>query len=507
MERTNRQSNENKNPENISLEAISLEYNIQISDLEEMINYYLCEIPYKKMVERFNISRKILFQILKKAGAIDKRNSKRKSTYDCIHRITDDALVEEIINSYTSGKTITQISKAITTKTAYVEEVLMSNGIDIKHKRVIADKAIYEAVVKAYKSGMSIEKISNQFDISKIIITETVKNAGIFVEPPKKKLSEDVINAIIEAHKKWTPVKQIRKQFRVGIDRINEVLDNAGIERRNGRFKAVIDESLIEAVRKARERKVKAIVIQNELGISHGTYYNILKKLGMQKKQLKDAIFSDEKLIKSIIRYYEAGHNLYEVTDEFDISEGLVREILKKYNIPIKRGAISDKKKKDYDIKAIIQDYKKGVKWNEMSEKFGLSVSWMQELLKRNGIEIERKNRIPREDKEKTKQIIELYESGMSLAKLAKMYSTTQTTLKKFLQNSGVKIRNAREAKAALSTKNYNDRVDKIVNAYKEGRPIKEIESEFHTHQRTIYKFLEERNIPRRPRKINSDVI
>ena len=456
------------------------------------------------MCRRFNVERQTLFQLFKRAGVIEERNSRRKKVLKKGPPITDKTTINYIITEYMSGKSINVIAKKIGVSSALVKQVLLDENITIKHNRVIANKDIYNAVVESYKKGIPVKWISDEFEISSIIITETLKNAGVF-EETSKTLPVEKIEAIIEAYKSGMTVKQIKKEYKVGSDKIDEILYNAGVERRTSKFDPVINESLIEAVKMMREKNEKAIVIQSKLGISHGTYYNILKILGYQKKQIKEALFSNTRLMNAIVNYYNSGHTMREVMNKYGLSEDYVKEIFKKYNVQTRRGPVSNKKK-NYDVNEIIKAYNANMKWSEMTEKFGLSVSWMQELLKKNGIDVKRKKRIPIGEKEKTDQIVELYESGVSITKLSKMYSSSQSTIRKFLESSGVKIRNAHEGITALSERKYKRKLEDIISAYKSGMSIKEIETTYHTHQRTIYKILEEAGIPRRNKNQNKYV-
>lgn len=495
MEETKRRKR-NRHFKGVSLETLSNEFKIPMEDIEEMISYYLCEISYKEMCERFNVNRQTLFQLFKRAGVVEERNIRHKTVLKTEKPITDKATIDYIITQYTSGKSIVVIAKKIGVSNSLVKKVLLDGNISIKHNRVIANKDIYNAVVKAYKNGIPVKWISDELEISSIIINETLKDAGVFEESTRMLLDEKT-EAIIKAYENGMTIKQIKKEYRVSSDKIDEILYNAGVERRTSKFDPVINESLIETVKTMRENNVKAIEIQRKLGISHGTYYNILKRLGIQKKQVKEALFADTQLMEAVINYYNAGHTIREVKMKYDLSEDYIKEIFKKYNVKTRRGPISNKNK-DYDVQEIIEAYKANMKWSEMTEKIGLSVSWMQELLKKNGVEVKRKKRMPNGNKKKTDEIVKLYESGLSIAKLSKMYSASQSTIRTFLQNSGVTIRGSHEAIIALSNRKYKRKTEDIINAYKNGMAIKDIETKYHTHLRTIYRMLEENGIEKR---------
>ena len=244
----------NKYPKNISLEALSNEFKIPMEEIEEMINYYLCDISYKDMCRRFNVERQTLFQLFKRAGVIEERNSRRKKVLKKGPPITDKTTINYIITEYMSGKSINVIAKKIGVSSALAKQVLLDENITIKHNRVIANKDIYNAVVESYKKGIPVKWISDEFEISSIIITETLKNAGVF-EETSKTLPVEKIEAIIEAYKSGMTVKQIKKEYKVGSDKIDEILYNAGVERRTSKFDPVINESLIEAVKMMREKK------------------------------------------------------------------------------------------------------------------------------------------------------------------------------------------------------------------------------------------------------------
>ena len=316
----------------------------------------------------------------------------------------------------------------------------------------------------------------------------------------EKNIPKELFDEIIAEYKAETSMKNICKKFGMRFGKIKKILNDAGVERRINKKEKVINESIFEAVKKARESGVSAVEIQEELKISHGTYNNILRALGLQRKQIKERIFSDRVLIEEIISYYQNSHTIPDVVKKYNMPIGMVYELFNKHNVKIKKG-IKKEKQKQYDIQEIIKAYESGMKWHEMAEKFDMSISWLQAIFKKHGIVKKRKrkqkNVIQRLETEKN-QIIAMYESGVSVRRLAQNYGTSDITVKKLLQKYGVVTRNIAEAKLILSKQEQEERVNNIAEAYKNGMAIEKIKQTYHTNPRTIYKIVDEKGIPRR---------
>lgn len=485
----------------INFESLSEEFSIPQDTLESIVNFYRCGIPYRVISERFCIERKTLFHICKQAGLIEERKEKHVAKCENEHKITDEKRVAEVVEWYKSGKSITWIATKLKTKYVLIRQVLEDTGISIGYVREVQNESLRKEIIEAYKNGMTIKQIAEKNEINPVVVSETLRKNGFLIGNNMEEIPKDILDEIIAEYKAGTSMKDICKKFKIRFGRLTEILNEVGVERRKNKSEKVISESMIEAVRKEREAGVSAVEIQRKLKISHGTYYNILRILGLQRKQIRENLFSDKVLIKNIIKYYKSGHSISEVAEKYNIQIGLLHELFQENNVEIKRG---NKKKKQYDIEAIVKAYESGMTWKAMSEKFGMSTSWLLIIFKKHGIDKHRtkKRKTPLfGTEEERNKIITLYKSGVSVKKLAQDYETSSATIKRFLKESDVKIRNAAESKLLLSKEEQEERVKKIADAYRNGMALEKIKSTYHANQRTVLKIADENGIPRRKKR------
>lgn len=484
----------------IDVQLLSTEFGISEETLKRLINFYRCKVPYRAISEHFNIDRKTLFQIYKRAGLVEERNKNRVTLSGEGYKITDENLIIEIVEAYCSGKSITWISNKVKRGYVSVKHALEEAGISLKYSRDIQNEKLRNEVIESYKIGMTVKQIAEKFEINQVIITETLKKAGFLHQNDVINMPKELLDKIVAEYEAGTTVKNICEKFKINYRKLNEIISFCGIEQRKGRGYKQIDESLIENVKRAHEAGESAEEIQKEFQITHTTYYNILRMHGLQRKQIKERVFSDTKLAKRIIKYYQSGYTLGEVSEKYKLPVSLVQELLVKNKIEIRRGN-NKKKHKPYDVNKIIKAYESGMTWNKMAKEFNMSVSWLQVIFKKHGIvkkRVKKNKPVLLDIEEEKKKIISFYESGVSVRKLAQEYNTSEATIKRILQKANIYIRDAGEAKILLSKQEQEERKNNIADAYRNGMTIEKIRHTYHVNQRTIFKIIEEREIPRR---------
>lgn len=85
--------------------------------------------------------------------------------------------------------------------------------------------------------------------------------------------------------------------------------------------------------------------------------------------------------------------------------------------------------------------------------------------------------------------VIQLYQSGLSFAKIEKECGVNQTTAFNIIKRHGIQIR----TKGGINKLNIND----IVEKYKQGIRVVEIAKQYNVRERTIYNYLEKAEVPR----------
>lgn len=153
-----------------------------------------------------------------------------------------------------------------------------------------------------------------------------------------------------------------------------------------------------------------------------------------------------------------------------------------------KRRKLIDEKEKE----SFIEDYRNGMSWDKLNQKYNLSDNTITRFLRENNLSGIRNRKNVFDDQERVRQVIEMYQSGEKIFDISKKLKIGNKNVSKILQVYGIKIRH----EWCYKENDYdNDITKKIVEAYSNGMQWMDICREFEVSTYTISKILKKSGI------------
>lgn len=158
-----------------------------------------------------------------------------------------------------------------------------------------------------------------------------------------------------------------------------------------------------------------------------------------------------------------------------------------------KRGINKRTKPMDEKEKAdFIEDYKNGMSWEKLNQKYNLSDNVITRLLRENNLSGTRSRKTVFDDQERVEKVIEMYRNGEKIIDISKKLKIGNKNVSKILQFYGIKIRH----EWCYRENDYSNEITKkIVEAYKSGMQWSDISQTFGVSTYTILKILKKSGI------------
>ena len=160
-----------------------------------------------------------------------------------------------------------------------------------------------------------------------------------------------------------------------------------------------------------------------------------------------------------------------------------------KYNMEKGKNVLSKEQ-----LKSLLKDYRGGMTYKEMSEKYHICVMTCYKNLKRLGVNFERKptsgnrNHSFFSDLERRNELIKLYESNTPWKEIMEHFEISNTSCRRALNNAGIKLdRVGRKTRAVMEDSNKSKY---LVELYKNGVKWETIEEEIGISQDECKKVL-----------------
>jgi len=175
--------------------------------------------------------------------------------------------------------------------------------------------------------------------------------------------------------------------------------------------------------------KVREITAR--FGICKSTMRKIVAKSGTVIRKNKSKLSNEEKA--ELIKIYEGGMEVKELMEKYDISQCLVLRILNKNNVIVRRGLTEEEKNEMAEL------YQNGTKTRQLMEKFGISKVSVLRNLRKKGVEIRPDN--GKLDNEKRDDIVKAYQGGEKISVLAEKHDVYHSSIAELLKRRDVKLR------------------------------------------------------------------
>lgn len=232
--------------------------------------------------------------------------------------------------------------------------------------------------------------------------------------------------------------------------------------------------------------------IEKQLGVSHGTCYNALKAIGVLGNGGQRYKRLSNKACKSLVEEYKKGKTIETLRKKYEISRDYCCDVIRKAGL-----SCYSKKLFFYNpenIESLKKDYEDGLTWREISEKHGLAAETCRNYLHLAGVPLNRKREVTI-NQEKIEQCVHDYVSSVSIKEISEKYNFPVARVYQILKEAGVYKRKHRTAVEIFEN---SEEVAFVVQVYRSGVTMPEMEEKLGINKSTIKKILKMANEPER---------
>ena len=195
--------------------------------------------------------------------------------------------------------------------------------------------------------------------------------------------------------------------------------------------------------------------------------------------------------IDEVIKDYQSGMSLKEMSDWYGVSDTTIRTRLKEAGVQIL--SLLERNNINLPMGEIIKGYQSGMSYNELGEKYGASAYIIKTQLKEAGVQI-----ISAKERNKLKfpleQVIKDYQSGMTSTELGEKYGFCADTIRTQLKEAGVQIISAKERNKLKFP------LEQVIKDYQSGMTSTELGKKYGYDAKTITTRLREAGVQIRKR-------
>lgn len=213
-----------------------------------------------------------------------------------------------------------------------------------------------------------------------------------------------------------------------------------------------------------------------------------------------------------IVTRYQAGESLKQIAAAYGTSDNTVRRLLEDQGVQRRPGRVTAKRT-DPESEArdgeIVELYGEGVSTVTLSKRYGLATSAVRSILLRNGVTLRSRSEAAHSSQPSLPQIPDSalpseritaeYESGASVASLAKTYGVSDVTILGLLRRHGVELRTKQSLPA-----------EEVIAQYREGASLADLAQTHGVSVTTIRRVMgasgEERRSPRPARVVSPEM-
>lgn len=211
--------------------------------------------------------------------------------------------------------------------------------------------------------------------------------------------------------------------------------------------------------------------------------------------QGKLTIYQDS-YFEEIKDLYLCGFSSIKIGKMFNLSDKTVINLLKCLGVKVKTKKHSRFKLNAYETNELIQAYKEGINLTNLGKKYHVSKDTIKKYLQNNGVDIKDRYNLLK-DTEKHESLINDYLSGISYKDLETKYKSDTRTIKKILVEHCINLkayRNIRQTvKGAFCL--TDEQCLEAIKLYNSNTPVKEIAHKFKINITTLYELFKRYNV------------
>jgi hypothetical protein len=144
---------------------------------ESISSDYLSEMTVLKIADKYKISQRLLYKILRLTGALSEKEAR------------DKARKEQVIRMYNDSMPICHIAEILNMGHCFVRKILDNNGFSKKQPRQVSE-AEEVAICKAYQDNMLNPKICEKFNVSGKLLYSILRKHNISIGQKPKRIKK-----------------------------------------------------------------------------------------------------------------------------------------------------------------------------------------------------------------------------------------------------------------------------------------------------------------------------
>ena len=183
---------------------------------------------------------------------------------------------EEIVKSYVSGQSITELSAKYETDFSRIRKVLSEHNVPIRPGGITKRYIEPDRIIKLYEKYGSLPRVAKTLHMSRSTLTRIINEEK--VEIPRETYPAPPEEEVIDDYPQ-TDIKSLARKYNTSRHKIRRILIEQGIEiRRFSRLRKDVD---IEKVKSLYEIYKSAPIVAEMLNTTSTTVYRRLKEAGL----------------------------------------------------------------------------------------------------------------------------------------------------------------------------------------------------------------------------------
>ena len=299
--------------------------------------------------------------------------------------------------------------------------------------------ALREQAGREFRGGSSISDIAERFGVVPGTVREWLVRQGLYTRPPSRVRfrDEDFLGKwpeIAARYQNGERQKDLALAYGINQASVHTIVKEMGAARKDG-YSPERRKRLVALCEEYREGRASVLSLSKKYRVGVAAASNFLRKQGVEIV-LPNAV--TEKHREIWLSRFQAGHSVEEITSETSFSYATVKRHLESMGqtVPKRLAPLPLPKKQQEQV---LKCYESGMSLKEITRDLGINRDTVRRVLKRNGVEIRLQPQL-KVTEEVAAEMLEMAKKGASSKEVAEAFSITTTTVTKHLGRRGFKF-------------------------------------------------------------------
>ncbi len=407
---------------------------------------YCAGIPVSQLAQKYGTEERTVYSILSKFPE---------------YRAMTEQRNRQIQEEYRNGSSVQELSDKYNLTTGRIYRILYKDRDYVPHTNVHKYKERNQQIREEYAKGAPASELSKKYKIKLSAVQELVRKK----KNPTPRFNKNRLmqrnTQIQEKYANGTSVQDLAQEYNISVNRIYRILHQSS--------------DYISHQKATAEARHQNILAEH---LNGATPNDIAEKFGYSVRYVKQILQTNEggaslksqqdKRDQQIRSEYTQGLSPQKLAEKYGIADDGIYKILKKEKaVHYSEKESGRRKKRNQEI---IQQYTDGTTVNELAQRYALTNVSVYRILKQAGICLHYKENI----KQRDNQIKKEYAAGTTISKLAKTYKFSTTNVRRILSSGtncvplrGYDAEKTRKRnKQLLDGYNNGDSIEKLAKKY-----------------------------------------